>query len=148
MSQDWLVRTEKNRVIGPFSKKILQEMVTSGKLSPQDEVCESTRFWIPLHNKEELLENLGVSLPKVLDEEEPQTKVLDPSLNDAVTDPKISANSLPKSPTSSQVGIQAKNWNDLRAGGTRLAILIFKYVLVPVALIYLVVFLEKVLGSK
>jgi hypothetical protein len=63
MSQ-WLVRTAKNVLSGPYPKETLSQMVLSGELSSQDEVCENGHYWIYLHEREEVARQLGINLPK------------------------------------------------------------------------------------
>jgi hypothetical protein len=63
MSQ-WLVRTAKNVISGPYNKEALCQMILSGELGSQDEVCESGQFWIFLHEREEVAKQLGINLPK------------------------------------------------------------------------------------
>src|SRR5687768_6106846 len=60
----WLVRTAKNVISGPFNKETLCQMILSGELGSQDEVCESGQYWIFLHEREEVSRQLGINLPK------------------------------------------------------------------------------------
>lgn len=61
---NFLVRTKDNRITGPFSKEIVVERVRAGKLNEMDEVCPATGYWIFLHEREESMKMLGVSLPR------------------------------------------------------------------------------------
>ncbi len=145
MSQQWLVRTEKNRILGPFTREVLQGMVRSGQLAHQDEICESARFWIALHDRQEVLEHLGVELPrpteasaKAAEAEVNRTRILDLSAKDEKTDPHLVLNSNHSgliNGLQDSRGIQRLIWG-------------LKYVVAPAGLIYAVFFLEKLLGSK
>lgn len=59
----WLVRTEKNRISGPYPGEKLKEMILKGELGFQDEICEANRYWIYLHEREEVMGALGVEVP-------------------------------------------------------------------------------------
>lgn len=71
-SEEWLVRTEKNFLSGPFPKEKVIQMIQQGQLGPQDEVCRGSHYWIYLHEREEVLNQLGVEMPRrpVEDDEE------------------------------------------------------------------------------
>jgi hypothetical protein len=60
----WLVRTFKNSISGPYNKEALCQMILSGELTSQDEVCEAGRYWIYLHERDEVARQLGIDLPK------------------------------------------------------------------------------------
>src|SRR5262245_15796569 len=60
----WLVRTAKNVISGPYPKEALCQMILSGELGSQDEVCESGQYWIFLHERDEVIRQLGINLPK------------------------------------------------------------------------------------
>lgn len=59
----WLVRTAKNWVAGPYSKDQVCKMVTEGKLTSQDEVCPANGYWIYLHEADEVKKQLGINPP-------------------------------------------------------------------------------------
>ncbi|MCM2279403.1 MAG: hypothetical protein NDJ89_15110 [Oligoflexia bacterium] len=68
----WLVRTEKNQLQGPFGVEELRRLIQDGKLGPQDEVCRANSYWITLHERDEVRNQLGIDSPKstVADDEE------------------------------------------------------------------------------
>ncbi len=70
---NWLVRTQKNQISGPFSKEEVSNLVMSGELGFQDEICEGNSYWIYLHEQEEVLKLLGVTPPGP-DEENTETE--------------------------------------------------------------------------
>lgn len=59
----WLVRTAKNVISGPFSREKVSELVRSGALALQDEICNANRYWVYLHEREEIRRQLGVEPP-------------------------------------------------------------------------------------
>ena len=61
----WLVRTSENWIAGPYPKDQICEMIRSGKLKAQDEVCSGSGYWIYLSETDLLKQFLGVELPKV-----------------------------------------------------------------------------------
>ena len=60
----WLVRTAKNVISGPYNREALCQMILSGELGSQDEVCDSGQYWIFLHERDEVARQLGINLPK------------------------------------------------------------------------------------
>jgi len=69
--EQWLTRTEKNWIAGPYSKAQVIQMIQDGTLGIQDEVCPANGYWILLHERKELFDQLGIELPRargVLDE--------------------------------------------------------------------------------
>lgn len=63
--EKWLVRTEKNTILGPFSREELQQMILEGSvLTPLDEICRGNSYWINLQEADELQKQLGVRFPK------------------------------------------------------------------------------------
>ena len=95
MSLQWLVRTEKNQILGPFSKEVLQEMVQTRQVSPRDEVCESLGYWIAIEQTDELLMHLGVQYPEEIEKTEAgleKTKFLEPHEREAPTEPALEVN--------------------------------------------------------
>lgn len=96
MSLQWMVRTENNELLGPFSKEEVQKMVTSRQISIESEVCESLGFWFPLSFQELLLERLGVEYPKNdgnSDEALQKTKMLTYEEQEAPTHPGLDPDS-------------------------------------------------------
>lgn len=69
-SEKWLVRTEKNQILGPFPRELVRQMVLDGKLGLQDEVCMGNSYWIYLHETEELRQQLGVVAPRIRSDDE------------------------------------------------------------------------------
>jgi hypothetical protein len=55
----WLVRTAQNLVAGPYSREQVRQMILSGQLKAQDEICRSNHYWIQLHEREEVSAELG-----------------------------------------------------------------------------------------
>ena len=74
----WLIRTAQNQVSRPCSREELRAKVLAGTLEPQDEVCKANSFWIFLHEREELLVQLGVALPKEKPDEVTETETEHP----------------------------------------------------------------------
>ncbi|MCM2323965.1 MAG: hypothetical protein NDJ90_11955 [Oligoflexia bacterium] len=66
----WLVRTEKNQLLGPFSREEVRKQIQEGRLGLQDEVCQGNHYWIYLHEREEVMAQLGLELPRYSSEEE------------------------------------------------------------------------------
>jgi hypothetical protein len=95
MSLQWLVRTEKNQILGPFSKEVLQEMVQTRQVSQRDEVCESLGYWIAIEQTDELFKCLGVKYPEETEKTETgleKTKFLEPHEREAPTEPALEVN--------------------------------------------------------
>ena len=133
--------------MGPFSKEDLQEMIRARKLSSQDEVCESSKFWIPLHQKDELLANLGVEFPRDSEPEvtaDPRTRILDSSNWNDATDPGIRK----KASTPTSEGSSENIWRSLSTWVFGYGTPLIKYLLIPGAVVYFAWFFEKLLGSK
>ena len=62
--KEWLVRTEKNQILGPFSEVKVREMILSRKLGLQDELCLAGEYWFYLHEKKEMQKYLGMIAPE------------------------------------------------------------------------------------
>jgi acyl-CoA synthetase (NDP forming) len=62
----WLVRTAKNQLAGPFSREQVRVLIKEGRLSLQDEVCQASGYWIYLHEREEVSAALGADVPETL----------------------------------------------------------------------------------
>ena len=62
---EWLVRTEKNQILGPFSEAEIKEMILSKKLELQDEICSAGQYWFYIHEKKEIQKHLGMIAPTV-----------------------------------------------------------------------------------
>jgi hypothetical protein len=92
----WLVRTHNNVIAGPFNKDQVVQLIREGKLSHQDEVCCANEYWIALHERDEVMKQLGVEVPKATlgDEEvtETQTETATETPQSAErTDPQLTA---------------------------------------------------------
>jgi hypothetical protein len=59
----WLVRTSQNWIAGPYSKQQVIQMLKEEKLTLQDEVCRANHYWFFLHEKEEVLAQIGIEFP-------------------------------------------------------------------------------------
>jgi hypothetical protein len=60
----WLVRTEKNQILGPFSAEKVRQMILQGSLNAQDEVCQANTYWFYLHEADEVQKQLNVQVPR------------------------------------------------------------------------------------
>jgi hypothetical protein len=65
----WLIRTSDNVITGPVPKEELNRRIQRGDLGPHDEVCEADGYWFYLHEREEVLQQLGIELPKQAQED-------------------------------------------------------------------------------
>lgn len=88
--EKWLVRTEKNTILGPFSREKLQQMILQGELrSPLDEICRGNSYWICLQEADELQKQLGIQLPRVAlshdDDTETETERIDLTEKDSIS---------------------------------------------------------------
>lgn len=52
MEKNWLIRTKSNHILGPISKSKLTELLQSGSLKPEDEICSGNGFWMFIREKE------------------------------------------------------------------------------------------------
>jgi hypothetical protein len=78
MEQQWLIRSEKREIFGPYSREELQSMVRTGKWNARDEIALSGERWIFIQDAEELKKQLGVEAPRqAVDSEEEKTKDID-----------------------------------------------------------------------
>jgi hypothetical protein len=59
----WLVRTHQNQLTGPFPKDEVLRLIREGALGLQDEVCQANHYWITLHEREEVMAQLGIEPP-------------------------------------------------------------------------------------
>lgn len=69
-SDEWLVRTTRNEISGPFSRQALIDKIQSGQLGPDDEVCQANHYWIYLDERDEVMRQLGIQLPGISSREE------------------------------------------------------------------------------
>lgn len=63
-AKEWLVRTAANELTGPFTRETLIEKITSGTLTPEDEICRANHYWIYLDERDEVKNQLGIEVPK------------------------------------------------------------------------------------
>lgn len=63
-SNNWLIRTIENEIRGPFTRDELVDQIKSGKLNHQDEVCQGNNYWIYLDERDEVLAQLGLDIPR------------------------------------------------------------------------------------
>jgi hypothetical protein len=59
----WLVRTSRNWIAGPYLKEQVRQMIAEGKLTLDDEVCSATGYWFFLHEHDEVRTLLGIEVP-------------------------------------------------------------------------------------
>jgi hypothetical protein len=99
----WLIRTVENAISGPYTKEQVCQLILDGELGVQDEVCQANGYWIFLHEREEVMRQLGVevSLKASSDEEITDTHSVS-SLER--TDPDLSQ-SVVEQATSSQITV-------------------------------------------
>ena len=114
----WLVRTSHNVITGPHSREELCTMIQDVKLGLQDEICPGNGYWFFLHERQEVLRQLGIEIPRSMlhdDEEditetqteaEAEVRAAEEALGDAdgptqtvVLKPKASASSAPEAVT-------------------------------------------------
>ncbi|MEK6578503.1 MAG: hypothetical protein AABZ55_04690 [Bdellovibrionota bacterium] len=58
----WLVRTSRNRITGPFPRDHVLHMIKKGELTAEDEVCLANHYWFYLHEDEEVFSQLGIEI--------------------------------------------------------------------------------------
>ncbi len=58
----WLIRTSRNQITGPFSKVQVCEMILEGKLEFDDEICLSNHYWLALYDRAEIKKQLGIEV--------------------------------------------------------------------------------------
>lgn len=49
--KNWLIRTKNNFILGPVSRDKLLELIDSGSLIDEDELCSGNGFWFYLREK-------------------------------------------------------------------------------------------------
>lgn len=59
----YLVRTQQNKILGPFKADEISPRILDGEFDPNDEICSSTQYWIFLHEREEMKKLLGIEAP-------------------------------------------------------------------------------------
>jgi hypothetical protein len=87
----WLIRTAQNWIAGPYKADQVRQMILDRKLTLQDEVCSANGYWVYLHEREEILQQLGIEVPPPggpsSDEEITETQT---DLDNDTTDPNLS----------------------------------------------------------
>ncbi len=48
----WLIRTKQNKILGPVSKNKIQELLSKGALTPDDEICSGNGYWFWVKEQE------------------------------------------------------------------------------------------------
>ena len=91
MAELWLVRTSKNRILGPFPKTELCVKISRGDYEVEDEVCAANRYWLGLHEKAELGRQLGVEVPKKTRSDKQGDETTDTEIGGEKTDSAILA---------------------------------------------------------
>jgi len=51
-NRTWLIRTKQNKILGPVSKEKIIELVNSGSLTDEDELCSGNGYWFWLKETE------------------------------------------------------------------------------------------------
>lgn len=51
-TRTWLIRTKQNKILGPVSKEKIIELVNSGSLTDDDELCSGNGYWFWVKEKE------------------------------------------------------------------------------------------------
>lgn len=84
----WLVRTTRNFISGPYSRTELCELIESGELGSQDEICRAGNYWIFLHERDEVINQLGIepSKLKLIESEEDVTLTQTETLSEFETE--------------------------------------------------------------
>lgn len=62
-ADQWLIRTARNVIVGPYPRDKIRELILEGKLEVEDEVCPANGYWFSLHESEEVLRQLGIRPP-------------------------------------------------------------------------------------
>ncbi len=52
MTKEWLIRTKNNHILGPVSKEKIKQLVSSGSIKGDDEVCSGNGFWLYIREQE------------------------------------------------------------------------------------------------
>jgi len=48
MERNWLIRTGQNQILGPVTKDKVKELINSGSLDLEDEVCSGNGYWFKI----------------------------------------------------------------------------------------------------
>lgn len=52
MKKTWLIRTKNNHILGPVSKDKIKELLKSGSIKGDDEICCANGFWMYVRERE------------------------------------------------------------------------------------------------
>jgi hypothetical protein len=52
MEKNWLIRTKSNHILGPVSKDKVKDLVQSGSLKSEDEICMGNGYWFFIREKD------------------------------------------------------------------------------------------------
>lgn len=88
--EDWLLRTAKNRISGPFTADRIRQMIAKGEIGLEDEICQANHYWFFLQERAEVRKFLNVEVPKPgrrAGEDVTETEAVD---TDGPTDPQFS----------------------------------------------------------
>jgi hypothetical protein len=104
--EQWLVRTAKNWIAGPYTKDQVCKMILGGQLSLHDEVCSANGYWIFIHERNEVRDQLGIEVPKQPSTEGDETtetqkpyKDDDDPTDPEIANPRSKLSELPESTT-------------------------------------------------
>jgi hypothetical protein len=61
--KEWLIRTSDHFILGPLLRDKLIELIESGRLKDDDEICRGNGFWLFLREKELLKKYLYDNIP-------------------------------------------------------------------------------------
>ena len=50
--KNWLIRTKTNYILGPVSREKLIELIDTGSLTDEDEICSGNGFWFYFREKD------------------------------------------------------------------------------------------------
>jgi hypothetical protein len=90
----WLVRTSKNWIAGPYPRSQLCEMIQNGHLTLHDEVCAANGYWIYLHESEEVKKLIGIDVPLPRGDSNEEVTETQADSDDDTTDTEIRASGL------------------------------------------------------
>src|SRR5450756_344916 len=51
----WLIRTSKNQIAGPYGADQGRELIRTGQLQLQDEICRANHYWIALMKRDPIM---------------------------------------------------------------------------------------------
>ncbi len=62
--KNWLIRTRTNFILGPVSREKLLELIESGSLTEEDELCSGNGYWFYVREKKLLQHYLFENNPQ------------------------------------------------------------------------------------